>query len=70
MLYGRRPVTPSRPNRTLIWIKPCRTQHLLRREKARPFSVRGWGGNHIGFYPFPTIADEMREEHRRRVLGE
>ena len=30
-----------------------------------------WAGNHIGFEPFPTrIADEMREEHRRRVLGE
>jgi hypothetical protein len=26
--------------------------------------------NHIGFEPFPTIADEMREEHQRRVLGE
>jgi hypothetical protein len=31
----------------------------------------GWAGNHIGFYPFPTsIANEMREEHRRQVLGE
>jgi hypothetical protein len=39
-------------------------------EKARPFQRPGWAGNHIGFYPFPTIADEMREEHRRRVLGE
>src|SRR5262249_58446391 len=30
----------------------------------------GWAGNHIGFEPFLTsIADEMREEHRRRVLG-
>jgi hypothetical protein len=35
--------------------------------KERP----GWAGNHVGFYPFPTsIADEMREEHRQRVLGE
>jgi hypothetical protein len=31
----------------------------------------GWAGKHIGFYPFPTgTADEMREEHRRQVLGE
>jgi hypothetical protein len=31
----------------------------------------GWAGNNIGFYPFPTtIADEMREEYRRRVLGD
>jgi hypothetical protein len=31
----------------------------------------GWAGNHVGFYPFPTsIADEMRIEHTRRVLGE
>jgi hypothetical protein len=31
----------------------------------------GWARNHIGFYPFPTgIADEMRIEHTRRVLGE
>jgi hypothetical protein len=32
--------------------------------------VPSWVGNHIGFYPFATIADDMREEYRRRVLGE
>jgi hypothetical protein len=31
----------------------------------------GWAANHIGFYPFPmSVADEMREQHRPRVLGE
>src|SRR6516165_11167000 len=31
----------------------------------------GWAGNHIGFQPFPTsVVDEMREEYKRRVLGE
>ena len=31
----------------------------------------GWADNNIGFYPFPTtIADEMREEYRQRVLGD
>jgi len=37
-------------------------------EQHEPVSV---AGNHVGFYAFPTsIADEMREEHRRRVLCE
>jgi hypothetical protein len=31
----------------------------------------GWAGNNIGFYPFPiSITNDMREEHRRQVLGE
>jgi hypothetical protein len=31
----------------------------------------GWAGNNIGFYPFPiSITNDMREEHRRQVLGD
>jgi hypothetical protein len=56
----------------------CQTNHKLRAGtrctncggKGATLQRPGWAGNHIGFYPFPTIADETREEHRRRVLGE
>ena len=52
------------------WIL-LRTRNLPHETGDRWLSRRpGWAGNNVGFYPFPTIADEMREEHQRRVLGE